>query len=799
MTNHSDAIARLSSRGPASCIRDPKSFLTLCSIAVVLLVPVKVPAEDAPSLPAVSVTQSATGLHAVIGNEVVDVTACADGVIHVVTQADANQSHPPQQPWLLPAGQSCPGVKFSFTRDSRAATLATSKMKATLDLRGGALSFFNADGSPLVSESSGVPRTYAPETLNGEQTFHIVDRFVPNSLDAFYGLGQHQSGLFNYRGATVELGQNNTDIAIPFLVSNSGYALLWNTAAFTYVDNRFPRELSFDSLAGNGVDYFVIAGPEMDELIHQYRNLTGHSPMLPRWSYGYIQSKDRYKSLDEIQSIAARYRKEHIPIDVMVQDWFWWKTEGDPEFNDNYHDVPGDLKKLHDMHFHTMISTWGMLDTKSNTFREMDSKGFLIPNAHVYDPSIPAARKMYWDHLNGPLFAEGWDSFWLDSAEPEEYWPHSGDAILRTRKIAIGNGAEYTNVFPLLHNEGIQEHWRQANDQKRTFLLTRSSFLGQQRVGGTVWSGDVNSTFSVLARQVSAGLNYALSGLPYWTTDIGGYWPVYDGQPTDPAYQELYLRWFQFGAFCPIFRSHGHRPHNEFWTYPDVEPSLIAFDKLRYRMLPYIYSLAWRVSSEDYTLQRPLVMDFRGDPNTWNIGDQFMFGPALLVNPVLEDKARERRVYLPKNTDWYDFWTGEKVQGGRHLEADAPLERLPLYVRAGSILPLGPDEEWAGEKQGPIELRIYEGADAKFTLYEDEGDNYNYEKGAHATIPIFWDQSTRTLRIGARTGSYPGMPEKLDLQVVWVRKGHGDGISVDAHPDKTLPYTGSEISIKANK
>ena len=285
-------------------------------------------------------------------------------------------------------------------------------------------------------------------------------------------------------------------------MSTNGYALLWNTASFTYVDNRFPRELSFDSLAGHGVDYFVIAAPEMDELIHQYRNLTGHAPMLPRWAYGYIQSKDRYTSLDEIKSIAARYRQEHIPIDVMVQDWFWWKTEGDPEFSENYHNVPGDLKNLHDMHFHTMISNWGLLDPASNTYKLMEPKGFLIDDAHVYDASNPSARKMYWDRLPGKLFAQGWDSFWLDSAEPEEYWPHFGDAILRDKKLAIGNGAEYTNVFPLVHNEGIQKYWRQTTDDKRTFLLTRSAFLGQQRVG---WHGLVRGCLQHILEPDAAG------------------------------------------------------------------------------------------------------------------------------------------------------------------------------------------------------------------------------------------------------------------------------------------------------
>jgi alpha-D-xyloside xylohydrolase len=754
----------------------------------------QIPGQSVPTPPAAIVAQSPQGFDATIGKETLHLIVCSDSILHVITRPnDVAANHP--QPWLLPAGQSCKGAPFQFSKDDKAATLKTTNLAVSISLARGNLAFTTSDGKSLTRERDSVPRTYDPVTINGDPTYHVVDRFSPDFSEALYGLGQHQSGMFNYRGSTVELGQNNTDIAVPFLVSTKGYGIIWNTAAFTYVDNRFPLELSFDSMAGDGVDYFLLYGPQMDDIIHQYRNLTGHAPMLPRWAYGFIQSKDRYISLDEIISIANRYRTEHIPLDVMVQDWFWWKHEGDPIFNDNYHDVPADLKKLHDEHVHTMISTWGLIDPAADTYKKLDSEALLIPNAHVYDASNPKAQDIYWDSLPGKLFAQGWDSFWLDSAEPEEYWPHVGDAILRSKKIAIGNGAMYTNIYPLLHNEGIQRNWRKTTDQKRTFLLTRSAFLGQQRVGATVWSGDVFSSFWGLSHQIAGGLNYAISGLPYWTTDIGGYWPTYPGQPTDPAYQELYLRWFQFGVFCPIFRSHGHRPHNEMWSYPDVEPSLIAYDNLRYRIMPYIYSLAWKVSSDDYTIQRPLVMDFKDDPLTWNIGDQFMFGPALLVSPVTEAKATERRVYLPKDTTWYDFWSGQKIQGGVHVQAAAPLDRIPLYVRTGSILPLGPPEQYADEKvNGPIELRIYSGKDGSFTLYQDEGDNYNYEKGQHATVPITWSDSEGTLTIGARTGTYGGMPNEITFNIVWVRPANGVG-GAEQQADDTVVYRGSELKV----
>jgi alpha-D-xyloside xylohydrolase len=754
----------------------------------------QIPGQSSPTQPAVRVTKSATGFDATIGPETMRVTVCANTVVHIVTRPHGGTAAP-SQPWLLPAAQSCPGAKFTLTQDAKLATLKTATIAVSLTLDHGNLSFATLDGKNFLREGGSVPRTYTPVTLNGQPTYHVVDRFSPDQTEAIYGLGQHQSGLFNYRGATVELGQNNTDIAIPVLVSTRGYGIMWNTASLTYMDNRFPLEAKFDTTSADGVDYFVMYGPEIDQIIHQYRNLTGHVPMLPRWSYGFIQSKDRYISLDEIQTIASRYRTEHIPLDTIVQDWFWWEHEGDPIFNKNYHDVPADLKKLHDEHFHTMISTWGMMDPAAETFKKLDAEHLLIADAHVYDASSPRGRQLYWDNLPGKLFAQGWDSFWLDSAEPEEFYPHLGDAILNTRTIAIGNGASYTNVYPLLHNEGIQNNWRKTTDQKRVFLLTRSAFLGSQRVGGTVWSGDVYSSFWGLTHQVAGGLNYALSGLPYWTTDIGGYWPTMNLD--SPEYQELYLRWFQFGTFCPVFRTHGHRPHNEMWTYPQVEPALINFDKLRYRMMPYIYSLAWKVSSEDYTLMRPLPMDFRSDPATWNDATQFMFGPALMVNPVLEAGANDRRVYLPKDTTWYDFWSGEELVGGDHIQAPTPLERIPLYVRAGSILPLGPEEEYADEKpNGPIELRIYPGADGTFTLYNDEGDNYNYEKGGHATTTITWSDGDHTLTFGARKGTYPNMPNETTFNIVIAGPGHGVGEGITNAINKAVTYTGAEQKVK---
>ncbi len=751
------------------------------------------------SPPPTTVAQTAEGLTANIGAEVLHLSVCRDSVIHVVA-GPAPLSYAPEQPWMLAPAESCPGARFLFATTGDIATLTTTTLKVSLSLKDGNLSYSTINGNSLLRESNSVPRTYEPDLVNGQQTFHVSDRFSADATEAYYGLGQHQSGMFNYRGSTVELGQDNTDVAIPFLVSSKGYALLWNTASLTYVDNRFPLELRFTSLAGKAVDYFYIYGPEMDTVIHHYRGMTGHAPMLPKWAYGFFQSKDRYTSQKEILDVAHRYREQHIPLDAIVQDWFWWKNEGDPVFNSNYTDVPAELKTLHDEHVHAMISIWGLFDPRSTNFQIMKARHFDISDAHVYDSTSPEARDFFWNNLAGKLFAQGWDAFWLDSAEPEEYSPHNGDAILRDKQLAIGNGALYTNIFPLMHTMGVQQHWKATTNQKRVFLLTRSAFLGQQRVGATVWSGDVYSTYWALSHQVPAGLNFALSGYPYWTTDIGGYHQPYEGAANDPAYQELYTRWFEFGVFCPIFRTHGHRTNNELWTYDKVEPILINYDKLRYRLMPYIYSLAWRVHNADYTIQRPLVMDWRQDPETWNIGDQFMFGPAILVSPVLKKDATQRTLYLPHAPLWYDFWTGTSLKGGQNIQAEAPLNRIPLFVRAGSILPLGPEIEYADQKPAdPIELRIYTGADGKFELYEDEGDNYDYEKGMHATIPIQWSDADNTLMVGDRAGRYPGMPDEMTFHIVWVGPNHGAGEAVELHPDRMVHYRGTSVSVKMQR
>lgn len=746
-----------------------------------------------PSTP-VNVTITANGFIATSATEEIRVVACSNRLIHVQSGPKGFSTRHPK-PWLLPESSWCNAGTTEFSQSGGEAILKSSGVTTRISLNHGNLTFADPTGNIFFQEREAVPHTYADTPGGTADLYHTVARFILDRSEAIYGLGQHQSGGFNYRGSTIELGHNNTDIAIPLLVSSRGYAILWNTASFTYVDNRFQRELTFDSLATEGVDYYVLYGPEIDDIIHQYRTMTGHAPLLPLWAYGYIQSKDRYNSLTEIREIADRYRKNHIPLDALVQDWFWWKTQGDPQFNSNYDHLAQDLSALHAQNVHTMISIWPQLDPDSLTYQEMTQKGLTIGNTYTYDASSSKARDAYWAHLPEPLFKQGWDSFWLDSDEPNERWPHGEDAVLRDKQLSIGNGNEYTNVFPLMHTEGIQDHWKAENPEKRVFLLSRSAFLGQQRVGHTVWSGDVYSSYRDLKNQIAGGLNYALSGLPYWTTDIGGYFLIDDDQFAKPAYRDLYLRWFQFGVFCPVFRSHGHRPQNEVWAYSDIEPDLIAADRLRYRLLPYIYSTAWRVTHEDYTIQRPLVMDFRADLHVRDIGDEFMFGPELLVSPITEEKATSRQVYFPANTTWYDFWTGERIEGGTTREMSAPHAHIPVAVRAGAILPLGPESDYAAQHpDGPFEIRVYPGANGQFLIYQDQGDGYAYERGGFSTIVLTWDDVSHTLTIAARQGTFAGMPASMRMNIALVHPHQSTG-SGTAQTVRTIIYTGSAMKV----
>src|SRR5437667_368902 len=565
-------------------------------------------------------------------------------------------------------------------------------------------------------------------------------------------------------------------------------------------NNRFLNALYLSSEVADVLDYYFLYGPEFDKIIGGYRELTGAPPMFGKWAYGFWQCKNKYNTQEELLGVAHKYRQLHIPADNIVQDWFWWYTMGEPVFDKSrYPDPPGMLEDLHKNNFHLMISFWPYFRPGTKTYEEMDKRGFFIDKTKVvsfhpaqmgvYDAFNPEARKYYWNLMDQALFKIGVDAWWLDTTEPETEDRETN--ILVTNKTFLGNGARYANMFPLMTTSAVYQGQRSASEKKRVFILSRSAFAGAQRNAAAVWSGDVNSDWVFFKKQIPAGLNYSISGLPYWTTDIGGF---VSGNPDDPQYRELFIRWFQFGVFNPLLRVHGTRStnQNELWSYgADAQKILVSYDSLRYRLLPYIYSLAWMTTSQGYTPMRGLVMDFRSDARTATINDQFMFGPAFLVNPVTEPGANSRRVYLPK-AKWFDFWTGTSADGPRTVDAAAPIEKLPLFVRAGSILLMGPEKEWSTEKaEDPMELRIYRGADGDFTLYEDENDGYNYEKGVHATIPFHWDETKQALTIGERKGDFPGMLAVRSFQIVFVGQNHGVGILSENNPDHMAQYGGN--------
>ena len=703
-------------------------------------------AQWVPVNPVDAVEPQPDGVVLVLKTGFLRLQVCSDSIVHVVYSLEREVS---QHPDLMVVKKSWPKSEFSIQQqDPKVITLSTSRLKIEVTRADSSIVFLDSAGHKLTQENT---RTLTPTVVNGEKTYHS-ERFVNmwDTQEAFYGLGQHQGGVWNYRGEAVDLSQDNTNISIPLLLSSNGYGIFWNNGSRSHFNNRFVHAFYLNSDVSDSIDYYFFYGPDFDHLIADYRELTGTAPLFGKWAYGYWQCKNRYDSQAELLSIAQKYRELHIPLDNIVQDWFWWNVMGDPVFNKNYPDPKGMIDALHDDHVHLMISVWPYFRPGSPVYDDMDKRGYFIdrtkvqsfhpPGMALYDAFNPDARKYYWSLMDKALFKIGADAWWLDTTEPETEGRETN--ILVTNKVnGNENGARYANEFPLYTTSAVYDGQRAASDKKRVFILSRSAFAGEQRNAAAVWSGDIDPNWETFRRQIPAGLNYSLSGLPYWTTDIGGF---VSANPNDPAYRELYVRWFEFGAFCPVFRAHGTRAtnQNEIWSYgPEAEKTLIAYDKLRYRLMPYIYSLAWKTTSEGYTIMRPLVMDFRQDVRAQNVGDQFLFGPAILVNPVTEPGATTRHLYLP-NATWYDFWTGAKLAGGKSIDAPTTIDHMPLFVRAGSILPLGPDVEYAAQKSAdPIELRIYRGANGAFTLYEDANDTYDYEKGVYATIPFLWDDA----------------------------------------------------------
>jgi alpha-D-xyloside xylohydrolase len=686
--------------------------------------------------------------------------------------------------------------------------ISTATVTTHVDRQTAAVRFTDAAGNLITEESSQSGREFEPWTFKDVPTYHVRQSFRLQQDEAIYGLGQHQQGVMNYRGRSVHLEQQNMHVAIPVLISNRGYGVFWDNPAITDVDAGVKNSgvLSWESQAGACIDYYLMYGPDIDGVIAGYRTITGAAPMLGKWVWGFWQCKNRYKTQAQILGVAATYRSLKIPIDGVVQDWFYWYPHpwGSNQFAFSRYPDPRDMiQSVHRENIHFMISVWAKFQPGSANYKMLKDAGVLYPltggssamwnpAASYYDAFNPLGRKLYWQCLNKDLFSLGVDAWWLDASEPELGGDWGQFAAIKTH---LGYGEFVYNAYPLMHTTAVYEGQRSVSDSKRVMILTRSAWAGQQRNAAFTWSGDINGTWEVFKIQVAAGINFCLSGIPFWTTDTGGY--TFPLPPSNPAYAELFTRWFQFSAFCPMFRVHGVSYPKEMWRFgPTFMPILEKFDRLRYRLIPYIYSCGWKITHEHYTLMRGLVMDFRTDLKTADIGDQFMFGPSIMASPVVEAGAKERKVYLPAGTKWYDFWTGDILAGGQTIHAAADIDSMPLFVRAGSIIPMGPAVQTAMDVADPMEIRVYRGADAHFVLYEDQGDTYNYEKGAYATIELHWDQKAKRLTIGARKGTFVGMIQHRVFHVVFVEKGKGIGME-PCEPDATVHYDGSAMSIIA--
>ncbi len=694
---------------------------------------------------------------------------------------------------------------FCVTESAGALTVTTARMKAKVIESSGLVTFSDLNDNVLVSEAS---KNLTAATVEGVATHTVKATFNSPTNEALFGLGQHQDGVINRKGSTLHMLNANTQIQIPVLVSNKGYGVFWDNYSTTDFAGNVAgnTQYSFSSETGDLVDYYFFYGPTIDHVIAGYRAATGAAPLFPKWAYGLFQSKDHYQSSAELTAVQQGYRNNNIPVDVIVQDWQYWSPwVWGSHFMDTsrYPDPAALVKQLHAANLHTMISIWPLYQTRANgvamfageldNFNALNAINALYPTTttggvyHFYDTFNAAARTLAYqqdyDHLIGNY---GWDAIWADNTEPQSY-PEGVN--VHAANTALGKGAFYINAYPLEHNRGIYEGWRKIGpSNKRVYILTRSAFAGQQRYAAGCWSGDINATASVYAAQIPGGLSYAISGMPYWTTDIGGYF----GTPSE----ELFTRWFQFGAFCPTFRIHGQAPKELYgpqWS-AQGKANMLALDNLRYRLMPYIYSLAWMVTSQGYTIMRPLVFDFQNDTKVYGITDQFMFGPALLVNPVTAMGATSRSVYLPAGT-WYDFLSGSTISGGGMNTANAPLSQIPIYVRAGSIVPMGPMIQYAMQSADPLEIRVYKGQNGALTLYEDAGDTYDYENGQYALISFSWDDQTQQLTIGARTGSYSGMLASRTFNIVWVGTNHGAGVSVTPTPDQVIKYDGTQVVV----
>ena len=727
--------------------------------------------------------------------------------------------------------------------------LSSSELTVKINPKTGAVSFYTSKGALLLQEKSTAFETLSQGGDKGK--LKVSQSFALSKDEPVYGLGTIQDGELSRRNAHILMEQSNLEDFQNVLQSIKGWGVFWDNYSPTQFDGN-ADDIVFASQVGLAADYYFMYGKTADGVVAQMRKLSGQVPMFPLWTFGYWQSKERYKSSAELISIVDQYRKLQVPLDGIIQDWQYWGSNylwNAMDFlSEEFADGASLAERVHQRNAHLMISIWASFGPQTKAFRELSEKNLLFDfqtwpqsglshiwpprldypsGVKVYDAFSPEARNIYWKNLE-TLHKYGIDAWWMDSTDPDCFYPTDDDYDHKAG-TSDGTWRSLRNAFPLMTVKGVFESQRAVDSSKRIFIMTRSAFAGQQRYGSNMWSGDVASSWDMLRKQVPAGLNFTLTGNPNFNTDIGGFFcNAYNTKgngsaPQNPQYQELYVRWMQYGLFCPVFRSHGADAPREIWQFGQKgEPVYDAIEKtirLRYRLIPYFYSMAWQVTSDNGSYLRPLFSDFSADKKVWDMADEFMCGTQILATPVLEAQYTEEKIvredamtgwnrksaddeaagsktdftvakscvkYLPAGADWYDFYSGKRYKGGANVTISTTLDRVPMFVRAGSVLPLAPEMQYTAEQPWDnLEVRIYPGASGTFTLYEDEGDGYDYERGFYSTIPFAWNDAARTLTIGKRTGSFNGMIQNRNFVIVMP-----DG------KQQTVDYNGNELSVK---
>ncbi|SFD93062.1 glycoside hydrolase family 31 protein [Flavobacterium phragmitis] len=795
------------------------------------------------------------GLKTVINSTVIEIQFYSPQIVRVVKYPEKNTFEKKSLSVIKEAEKT----KLVISKNGRAVQVKSKAMQVNLNLDSGRVLFESLAGKVLLNEKeSGAVFTEFNDT--GNKTFTVSQSFVLDPKESIYGLGILQNGKMSQRNQKLHMVQNNTWDFVTFFQSDKGYGLFWDNYSPTdFNDNA--EETSFKSEVGDGIDYYFMLGNNADGVIAQMRELTGRVPMFPKWTFGFWQSKERYKSQNETVEVVKKYRDLGVPLDGIIQDWQYW--------GDNYHwnamsflnpefSKPEEMvNDIHKLNAHLLISIWSSFGPETPQFKEMKGKNMLFDfqtwpqsgkdvwppdmnypsGVKVYDAYNPEARDIYWNYLNKGLFSLGIDGWWMDSTEPDhlDFKPEDFD-----NKTFLGSFRKVRNAYPLMTVGGVYDHQRKFSSSKRVFILTRSAFAGQQRYGANTWSGDVNSSWETLRNQIPAGLNFSLCGIPYWNSDIGGFFAgSYNKNSNNGfgaknlSYQELYVRWLQFGAFTPMMRSHGTDIPREIYQFGKKgEPIYDAIEKtihLRYKLLPYIYSHAWKVTNESSSLMRALVMDF-ADEKVKDMNNEYLFGQSILVAPVVNaqytsetivktnedtgwnkketaesvkneivdfNQKKTKKVYLPAGCFWYNFWTNQKFSGGQEIVQETAIDQIPLYVKAGSIIPFGPKVQFVEEKKwDDLEIRIYEGADGEFTLYEDEGDNYNYENGKYATITFKWNDLKKILTINKQQGSFPEMIKQRRFKIIKISSDHLESDVSAKKLEKIISYNGNKISVK---